>query len=105
MKDLDTGFFKIGVSDNPYRRVTEITSPIHVVILIHFSEGDEALEAKLHDAMNEFCVGGEWFDFTDEALARLLTQFMPPISEGRSDMNVMVEEFNQNSNGWEINLQ
>lgn len=105
MKDLDTGYFKIGVSDNPYKRLLNVSNPIHPVVLIHYAAGDEVLESSLHDALKDFCVGGEWFSLDDETLARVFTHFMPPYSPERHDMLAYREEFYMGGEGWKINLQ
>jgi hypothetical protein len=54
---------KIGISNNPRRRVRAIHPKIKLLADI---PGDQKTEAQLHKRFQEFRIAGEWFHFTKE---------------------------------------
>jgi hypothetical protein len=72
VRDIDvTGFYKIGVTNNLYRRFNELTKmpfQIGLVCVLTF-ENVYMLEARLHDRFREKRIRGEWFNLTQEDIA------------------------------------
>ena len=61
---------KIGVSDNPKRRIKDIqtSNPLPVHLIRTFEAGKDAYvhEGHFHKLYKEFSTGGEWFEFTND---------------------------------------
>ena len=61
---------KIGVSDNPKRRIKDIqtSNPLPVHLIRTFEAGKDAYvhEGYFHKLYKEFKTGGEWFEFTND---------------------------------------
>ncbi len=74
----DSGLCKIGFTSNIQRRMKDISigCPEGLVIVREY-DATRQFEAKLHQALNEHCVSGEWFLLGEECLAecdRLATE-------------------------------
>lgn len=70
-----TGMIKIGVAENPYRRLAylQIGSPV-ILRMLATVRGDASIEAELHDRFGESRAHGEWFRSTpalQEYIARV----------------------------------
>ena len=61
---------KIGVSDNPKRRIKDIqtSNPLPIHLIRTFEAGKDAYihEGHFHKLYKEFKTGGEWFEFSNE---------------------------------------
>ena len=61
---------KIGVSDNPKRRIKDIqtSNPLPVHLIRTFEAGKDAYvhEGHFHKLYKEFSTGGEWFEFDND---------------------------------------
>lgn len=61
---------KIGVSDNPKRRIKDIqtSNPLPVHLIRTFEAGQDAYihEGHFHKLYKEFSTGGEWFEFSND---------------------------------------
>jgi len=61
---------KIGVSDNPKRRIKDIqtSNPLPVHLIRTFEAGRDAYlhEGYFHKLYKEFSTGGEWFEFSND---------------------------------------
>jgi hypothetical protein len=61
---------KIGVSDNPKRRIKDIqtSNPLPVHLIRTFEAGKDAFihEGYFHKLYKEFSTGGEWFEFSND---------------------------------------
>lgn len=74
IRQLETGFCKIGISKNPDSRVKElqVASPykLRVSLIVSINIGTaKRLEQELHDYFKKFRVSGEWFkDTSDEKI-------------------------------------
>lgn len=66
MRDVNTGFIKIGKSKSPKVRERTLQSEKPTIKLIAIC--DEDIESKLHSDFSRHRVRGEWFDFNDNAL-------------------------------------
>lgn len=56
------GRIKIGYTRNPERRLMQLRSnDLETLTSMGAIAGSRALEARLHDALNEYCIKGEWF--------------------------------------------
>ena len=66
----DTVNIKIGVSDNPKRRIKDIqtSNPLPVHLIRTFEAGQDAYihEGHFHKLYKEFSTGGEWFEFSND---------------------------------------
>lgn len=87
MKDLyiigpANGPYKIGVSDDPSRRIVDIQAGCPTIVKIHAVKPGVgfAEESRLHRELKEFCVTGEWFDCPIELIEKAagLDQADPP---------------------------
>jgi hypothetical protein len=63
----DNGAFKVGVSKNPIKRLSQLQtgSPFKLKIIL-ILEGKSRLEKRLHDQLRSFRLGnfkGEWFSY------------------------------------------
>lgn len=62
ISDAATGHVKIGFSEDPWRRLSQIQSHCPGALTLRaIVEGDEAAEAELHARFAEYSVRGEWF--------------------------------------------
>lgn len=67
------GFVKIGVTNDPMRRLSEIrTGNPYPVSLFCVVPGDETIEAMLHQAFGALRMEGEWFKITPALRAFIL---------------------------------
>ena len=61
---------KIGVSDNPKRRIKDIqtSNPLPIHLIRTFEAGRDAFihEGHFHKLYKEFSTGGEWFEFSND---------------------------------------
>ena len=56
------GRIKIGYTRNPERRLMQLRSnDLETLTSMGVIVGSRALESRLHDALNEYCIKGEWF--------------------------------------------
>lgn len=66
----DTVNIKIGVSDNPKRRIKDIqtSNPLPIHLIRTFEAGQDAYihEGYFHKLYKEFSTGGEWFEFSND---------------------------------------
>jgi len=69
------GYYKIGVSSNPLRRIQDLqTASPYSLRLIGFSgfKDPVAAESALHSRFSECHERGEWFDFSDKVATTLV---------------------------------
>lgn len=61
----DGDFVKIGISDNPEKRLSHLqTSNPKKLTLLYTMDGNETLEKLLHSIFSQYRVRGEWFEYT-----------------------------------------
>lgn len=108
IKDNATGFYKIGFSQDPLKRLknlcrqpTLLPTPNDFVLVEAWLD-DTSCEAKLHEMFKEQRVRGEWFNLSETEVAQIEFYFYeaPKFSTGESE-KVRVErlEFER----WERN--
>lgn len=68
IRSHETGYYKIGISNDPYKRVAQLQTGSAVKLeLIHcfLCEDAEQTEAFLHDKFSDKRLMGEWFSLND----------------------------------------
>jgi hypothetical protein len=79
--DLGSGFYKIGKSDNPARRLGQLRSqrtllPFpHNFVLIEAWRDSPRAERVLHREFAALRIRGEWFDLSDDELTTIRSYF------------------------------
>lgn len=76
VKQSINGFYKIGKSKNPYRRLQflQTGSPLQLEIIERiFSFDCHRLESLLHEYYEAYWVRGEWFELPDECVKEFLS--------------------------------
>jgi hypothetical protein len=69
IKNVVSGHFKIGFSDNPRKRLKELqTGSDNRLVLIKSIEGDKKLEASLHEQFSPYRLDGEWFSPSEDIM-------------------------------------
>jgi len=69
IKNIANGNIKIGFSDTPNKRLADLqTGSTDKLVLIRTIEGDEAVEAALHEQFAMHRLQGEWFAPAEEIL-------------------------------------
>lgn len=93
MKDLRSGFIKIGYSNNPVYRERTLQSEQPLIELIEAWAGEKSDEKELHDRYQNVRVRGEWFRLTDEDMCEIKSYFYNHIkfSIGKSDDTLYLE--------------
>jgi translation elongation factor P/translation initiation factor 5A len=89
IKSEDTGYFKIGVSKHPNKRIKELqtgNSSVLSIVTTYSSDNAYKIEKTLHRRYSYLRKDGEWFDFTDI-------------------LNEIEEEFNTNSKQLDENFK
>ena len=69
------GIYKVGVSQNPKRRLRDINSylPFNIKLLaIHYFENVYDIEEEIHSAINGENIKGEWFKMTIEEVRDIM---------------------------------
>ncbi len=81
IKDNRTGYYKIGKSNNPAKRLRELKKQPtllpypHDFELVNSFWVDEAIEIHFHNVLARFRKRGEWFDLPQD-IVELITEFM-----------------------------
>jgi hypothetical protein len=67
------GFYKIGISNNPARRLVGIQAStpfdVRIILVIKLDDDAEPIEAELHDYFSAKKERGEWFRLSEEDLS------------------------------------
>ena len=73
---LESGTVKIGRSDNPEKRLTELqTGNPHKLVLYGVIENvSQELESELHRILDPFRLEGEWFRLTNEVIRFMISK-------------------------------
>lgn len=91
IKNVANGTIKIGFSDKPNKRLSELqTGSADKLVLIKAIDGDESVEAALHEQFALHRLQGEWFSPADE-----LIQFI----KGKDDRSMEGKFFHTVKNG------
>ncbi len=91
IKNITNGTIKIGFSDKPNKRLSELqTGSADKLVLIKAIDGDESVEAALHQQFALHRLQGEWFSPAEE-----LIQFI----KGKDDRSLEGKFFHTFKNG------
>lgn len=71
MIDKNTGYYKIGRSNNPTKREKTLHSEKPTIELLFHFEANYELEAKLHERFALQRIRGEWFKLTEEDISEI----------------------------------
>ena len=75
---VGAGLVKIGVSDDPFRRVrklkSESTYPLHLICV---ADGGYSQETRLHNQFNAYRMGGEYFYFRGDLRDSINNRMIP----------------------------
>ena len=71
MHDFNTGYYKIGKSNNPERREKTLQSEKPTIELLYKSKMSVKTEKELHQMFQEKRIRGEWFDLTGSDITKL----------------------------------
>jgi len=73
--DKVKNIYKIGKSINPIKRVRSLKCSNLDIELISYRRGYSILEKDMHKNYKDYCIGGEWFNFTEEKLREILKKY------------------------------
>jgi hypothetical protein len=77
-----TNYVKIGIAENPKKRLSTLASgnpmPLELVFSVATKEGafsfeDEQVEKEVHEELAGYHVRGEWFDLTEAQVISIVT--------------------------------
>lgn len=75
MKDLRTGFHKIGESNNPHYRERTLQAEQPLIELVEAWKTEAWVERHLHDCFKNYRLRGEWFDLPQEHIDFLINEY------------------------------